>query len=603
MNDRGFFSRLGAALTTVRVVVSNVLFLVLVVVVLLLLFSRPSVVVVPHDSALVLNPRGALVDQRAITDSLASLFSPETDAAREVEVGDLLKAVDRAAADDRITMLVLRLDQLEGVSPGYASTIGAAVGRFRAAGKQVVAYGNYFSQGQYLLASFADAVYMHPMGQVLLPGYGGNNLYFKGLLDKLNVKVNIFRVGRYKEFVEPWTRSDMSDDAREANQALVDGLWANYADVVQANRKLPPGAFEHYTQSFPEALTAAGDPGTAAVEALLVDELLTPDAARSRIASVVGYNEQGEINGIGYRDYLGATSDSSSDADAKIGVITATGPVVTGSSRGAIAADRIIEQIRRVRRDEDMVALVLRLNTPGGSSFASELIRQELELVQLAGKPVVVSMSNVAASGGYWISSTADRIVAQPTTITGSIGVFGIVPTFEKTLDHIGVSTDGVATTPLSGADPFAGLTPAVSEILQAGVEQTYDQFVNLVARGRNMPPEKVNAIAQGRVWIGSKALELGLVDELGTLADAVRSAASLAEVEEYEEVKVSAPLTARELLLKELLDNDASTADVNAPLLDRLSPLWRTLLLLDDPRYTYALCETCGGLTRAGWW
>jgi protease IV len=599
VSRKGFWSRVGAALTTLRVFVANALFVLLLLFVLFLMFSGSGVIVVPEKSALVINPRGILVDQRTITDSLGSLLSGDGPG-REVELNSLLTAVERAAEDDRISMLVLRLEQLEGISPGYAETLGQAIRKFSEAGKETVAYGNVYSQGQYHLASFADAVFLHPMGQVLLPGYGGNNLYFKDLLEKLKVNVHVFRVGRFKEFVEPYTRMDMSPEAREANQTLVDSLWQYYSQQVIANRRLSPAQFESYTQEFPRQLQAAGSMATAALENLLVDELLTPDAMRSRIASQVGYDDQGEINGIGYTDYLAASRELNLGGGQQIAVITASGPIVAGKTPGAIAADQMIEMIREVRRNGDLEALVLRLDTPGGSSFASELIRQELELLQLAGKPVVVSMSNVAASGGYWIASTTDRIVAQPTTITGSIGVFGLVPTFENSLSAIGVGTDGVATTPLSGADIAAGLTPAMTEILQTNVEITYKQFLNLVARGRDMTPEQVDEIAQGRVWIGSRAQELGLVDELGNLQDAIVAAAGLAGLDDYGVQYLSVPMSAREMLLREFLDDGVTSAAAlnQHPLFAQLSAAWRLLNALDDPLDSYALCESCPSLS-----
>ena len=247
---KGFWARLGSGLTTLRVFVTNVIFLILMMFILGALFSSSGVVVVPDNSALVLNPRGVLVDQRAITDSLASLLSPDS-GGREVELGALVSALERAAEDDRITMLVLRLDRLQGVSPGHADTLGKAVQAFRETGKETLAYGNFFSQGQYQLASYAESIYLHPMGQVVLPGYGGNGLYFKELLDKLNVNINIFRVGKYKEFVEPYTRSDMSAEAREANQVLIDALWSHYSDRIIANRDISLSEFNDYTQNLP----------------------------------------------------------------------------------------------------------------------------------------------------------------------------------------------------------------------------------------------------------------------------------------------------------------------------------------------------------------
>ncbi len=612
MSEIGFWKRLGRILDTLRVVVVNTFFVLFLLILGAALFSSSDSVTVPDNSALVLNLRGALVEERSMTGSLGDLLTPDN-GVRDIEVGTVIAALERATTDDRIRMAVLRLDQLQGVSPGHAVAIGNALRRFSAQDKQVVAYGMFFSQAQYLLASHADAIYMHPMGQVLLPGYGGNQIYFNELLNTLHVNMHIFRVGRYKEFVEPYTRNDMSDEARAANQALVDDLWSQYASQVLDNRDIDAATFEQYTQAFPERLGAAGDMATAAIEAYLVDELMTPDQVRARIADTVGYTDEGEFNGIGFAQYLRGTSDATEDAEGAVGVITASGPVVTGRSRGMIASDRVIELIRQARRDDALDALVLRIESPGGSSFASELIRQELELVQLEGKPVVVSMGAVAASGGYWIAATADRIVAEPTTITGSIGVFGILPTFEKSLAQIGVNTDGVATTPLAGADPLSGLSEQYADILQTNVEHTYELFINLVARGRDMAPDAVDEIAQGRVWMGTRALELGLVDTLGNLDDAVAAAAELAGISTWEQRKLTSPMSTRELLLRELTsaglvlgplswlgaDRDpvAATplvAPLVAPLVDRLERAWQVLATLDDPRHSYALCGHC---------
>jgi protease-4 len=385
----------------------------------------------------------------------------------------------------------------------------------------------------------------------------------------------------------------MSAEAREANQALLDGLWQHYTAQIVDNRQLPADVFRSYTQDFPTALNSAGSMATAAIEGLLVDELLTPDALRSRVAAVVGYSERGEFNGIGFTDYLAAIGPKQPGSGSQVAVITATGPVVSNRMRGALSAEQIIPLIRQARQDDAISALVLRINTPGGSSFASELIRQELELLQLSGKPVVVSMSNVAASGGYWIAATTDHIVAQPTTITGSIGVFGIVPTFENSLAEIGIATDGVGTTPLSQADPFAGLTPAMTQLLQNNVEITYEQFLNLVARGRDMTVEQVDEVAQGRVWLGDRALELGLVDQLGDQHDAISMAAELAGISDYSVRQIRTPMSAREMLLQELFGEENSLLPEH-PLFDRLSAAWRQLATLEDPAHTYALCEGC---------
>jgi protease-4 len=591
-NNEGFWARLGRGITRLRNFLVNGLFLLVVLILLISLFSddRPEV---PDDSALLVNPRGVLVDERSIVDPLTRFFSPN--APGEVTLQEITGALERAAEDERIRLAVLDLDELQGVSAGQAALIGDAIGAFQEQGKEVIAYGAAFSQSQYLIASYADAVYLHPMGQLLLTGYGLNQLYFKELLDSIHVNLHIFRVGKYKEFIEPYTRTDMSEEARMANQALVDELWNFYAARIMENRELSQDTFDRVTQSLPEVLAQMGDLPTVAVEHHLVDELLTHDQARARVAAEVGYAPDGGFTRIGLRDYLKASNgDLDPGGTPAVGVISAQGPILMGrQTRGVIAAETTMELIRRARQDEDIRAVVLQVNSPGGSAFASELIRQELELLQLAGKPVVASMSNVAASGGYWIAATADRILARPTSITGSIGVFGLFPTFEESLAEIGVSSDGVGTTPLSRAlNPFAALPVDMASILQLNVERTYEQFINLVARGRDMTPEAVDEVAQGRVWTGLRAKDLGLVDDLGGLDDAIGLAAELAELEDYGVERLRPALSAREALLSSL--GEIRSGLVAHPLWRHLSELERLVRGLNDPNHGYALCESC---------
>jgi protease-4 len=390
----------------------------------------------------------------------------------------------------------------------------------------------------------------------------------------------------------------MSEEARQANRELVDGLWDRYSDAVIDNRDLDPAGFERYSQQFDEVLQETnGDLARLAVEYGLVDELLTPDQARVRIADKVGYDHEGDFRGVAMADYVQATVDQSgAGADKRVGVITAEGAIVDGDARGGvIASDRIIALIRRAREDETVAALVLRLNSPGGSAFASELIRQELELTQLSGKPVVVSMGPVAASGGYWIASTADAIVAEPTTLTGSIGVFGIVPTFDEGMAAIGVRNDGVRTSPLSNISPLLPINEPTARILQASVEHTYERFINLVARGRDLSPEQVDAIAQGRVWIGTRALDLGLVDALGNREAAVNQAVELAKLDDFRIKHIEEPVSPRELLLRELMGAVGIEPPLAGnPLLQSLSEAGSLLNSLNDPRHVYALCEAC---------
>ena len=594
MAKRGKFGRIGAYLTRARNFTMNTLFIVLLLFVLFALIDAFETPAVPEGGALVLNPKGVMVEEAIPPDPFRDLWMAET--APEADIHELVRAINEAARDDRIGMIVLDLDDLGWASAAHAESLGAALARFREAGKETVAIGNAYSQGQYAIASHADAVYMHPDGSIYLPGYGAFQAYFKGLFDELKLNVHVFRVGEYKEAVEPFTRNDMSASAKEANQALVDGLWATYRQRIVANRELDDESFDRYSAGFDAALAATeGDTARAALESGLIDELMSADQMRSHIADRVGRNEGGDFKGIGYKTYLEAVGPRQAAPD-NIGLIFARGILRMGDDRNAAAADNLVDLIRQAREDAAVQALVLRVDSPGGSAFASELIRQELELTQLAGKPVVVSMGSVAASGGYWISSTADRIVAHPTTITGSIGIFALLLTLEDSLASIGVHTDGVGSSPLSGAlDPARGLNEPMQRVLQSNIEHGYRKFVNLVARGRDMSPAAVEEVAQGRVWLGSRALEIGLVDDLGGLSDAVEAAAGLAELTDYGVKRFSKPLSARDVLIQQLMESTA-TARPN-----RLSGLLREARnmadALNDPMHAYAICETCLGL------
>lgn len=632
MNDTqrpGIWSRIGRALTLIRVILSNLLFFGLLLVLIAFLMRSDRTVIVPDGAALLINPAGAVVEQPALFDPLQQWFSPGA-LSGETALRELLLALESAAGDDRIEMVLLDLDDLEILSLTHADALGQALLEFRDSGKPVVAYGGYFDQAQYLLASHADELYMHPYGQVMLPGFTVRQMYFKELLDRLKVNVHVFRVGVYKEFVEPYIRTDMSAEARVANQTLIDTLWNHFRDRVRVNRQMDPERFERYTQQYDEALLETrGDSARLALEYQLVDELLTPDQARARVGERVGFDADGELNGIDFAAYLRARGSAEGRLERRpqVGVITAQGPIMpSGQARGVIAADRLVELIRQAREDSSVGALVLRVHTPGGSSFASELIRQELEITQLSGKPVVVSMGPVAASGGYWIAATADAIVAEATTVTGSIGVFGILPTFEDSLASIGVQTDGVTTSSLGSMDLLSPLEDATARVLQAGTDHAYRQFIHLVARGRDLTVPQVEELAEGRIWLGSSALELGLIDRLGDEQTAVALAAELAGLEDFGLKRIEAPLSARERLLRELtggVSGPVSGTSVpgvtgvlaqlwpgneigapwRAPALTRqVGDLWMLLNGPNDPRNTYALCETCSLPGAASW-
>jgi protease-4 len=583
---------IGRGLTAARVFTANLLFVLFVLFVLAIMFSGGGRVTVPDKGALVLAPEGTIVEQTSQSSPFEALIGG-SEVAGETRYQDLIDALDAAKDDARISVIVLDLEHLTGVSPAHLGGIGDGLAAAKAAGKEIIAVGDYYTQGQYYLASFADAIYMHPMGQVLLTGFGAFQSYYKDLLDRLKVKVHVFRVGAYKAAVEPYTRTDMSAEAREANKAMIDELWQDYVERVAANRKLTQGQMGDYIQHYDELLKAtAGDMARVALEHGLVDELISRDEMRDKLVAKVG-EEEHTFRQIGYADYLRIVHRVPAPAENEVGVVVASGMILPGDQpRGTIGADSLTELLRSARADERVKAVVLRVDSPGGAALSSEVIRQEVEQIQLAGKPVVVSMGSVAASGGYWISATADEIWAAPTTVTGSIGIFGLVPTFEDSLAAIGISRDGIGSAPLAGAlDPFSGVSEPMGKILQANVESGYRRFLDLVARGRDMLPERVDAIGQGRVWTGRKALELGLIDGLGQLPDAVAAAAKRAKIEDYRVKFIEKPLTAREQLLKQIAESlgFASTARWS-----QWTHALTQLTRLEDPLHTYTLCDAC---------
>ena len=596
MNKPGIFRRVGAFLTSARNFTLNALFLLFLVIALFAVLDAFESPPVPAGGALLINPEGAMVEESRAFDPFSGFLGG--DELMEADIHEIVRALDHAAEDDRIKMVVLKLDDLASASAAHAELLGAALSRIRGAGKQVVSVADNYSQSQYAIASHADGVYMNPEGAVLLFGYGAYPPYFKGLFDNLKLDVHVFRVGEYKSAVEPFIRDDMSDPAREANQALVDGLWATYRQAVLDNRQLDAEPFDRYTNAFDQALAQAnGDTARAALESGLVDELMSADQMRANIAATVGWDGDGNINGIGYRRYLRALGPST-EQSGNIGLVFLRGVIQMGDDRDAAAAENLVELIRKARKDDSVKALVVRVDSPGGSAFASELIRQELELVQLAEKPVVVSMGSVAASGGYWVSATADRILAQPTTITGSIGIFALLVGMERAMSEIGVTSDGVGSTPYSGGfNPLRPLGEPMRRVMQASIDHGYDQFINLVARGRDMTPEAVDAVAEGRVWLGSRALELGLIDGLGDLSDAVAEAAKLANLDDYSTKRFSTPLSPRDVLIQQLMDV-AGISPTPVPLADVLSEANMLLKSFNDPRHTYAICEPCLSLT-----
>lgn len=619
MARRGWLARLGGAITRLRHFVGNLLFVLLLLVVLSALLGRCQSVQLPAQGALVIDPAGAVVESPALPDPIQGFLNPQLQVG-QVAIDDLVRAIDLGREDSRINLLVLRLDEVSYLSLTHAEQLADAVARFRAAGKRVEAYGYAYEQVPYLVASQANAVYLHPMGQLMLPGLASYRLYWKGLLDKLDLEVEVFRVGTYKSFVEPYLRQDMSALVREETLGTLTGLWDRMLDRIGANRDLDPAAVRQFADGYVEAIrSTGGDLARAALEANLVDELLTEDEANARLADTAGKRAADGYVGTSYDQYLAVAGPRLPPSAPYVSVLTLEGSIVLSApGGGAIGAEEVSEQLRAVARDDSARALVLRVNSPGGSSFASELIRKELELLQVRGKPVVVSMGPTAASGGYWISATADEIVAEPTTITGSIGAFSIFPSAQAALAEAGVTSDGVATTPLAGGlSPVRGLNDTLRAVLQQSLEQVYEQFANLVARGRHLDPEVVATLAGGRIWTGTQALERGLADHLGGMELALERAAELASLEDPGVRYLVPERSARSALMAQLLDMamgfggssvEASPLSVagilralagqsalgaESELARSLAPLM-LLLAEQDPRGVFSYCQTC---------
>ena len=587
------FSGISRVFAFARVALANLLVLLVVVVVILMFSSGTGRVEVPQGSALLLETGGTIVEQAGGQDPLVLLTGASF---RETPLKDILSAIDKAQGDDRINALVLDTSSLGYVAPAQLEVIGDALESFRAGGKTIVAKSDFYNRDQYYLASFADEVIMHPLGEVALTGYGRYRYYYGGLLDKLNVNVHVFRVGTYKAFVEPYTRTGMSDEARQANQAMVDRLWHDFVQRVAGNRDLEASKLVAYANQYDELLHGTGgDTARLALEYGLVDTLLDPVALSDHLEDLTGGGDSFAHVALG--DYV--DPDLPPLFGESVAVIPLTGTIVMGAApRGFIGSDTVAALLKDVREDSRIAAVVLRIDSGGGSAFASELIRAEIARIQAEGVPVVVSMGGTAASGGYWIAATADEIWAAPTTVTGSIGIFALVPTFEEALGDIGINRDGVATGPFVGAlDPVGGVGDAMARALQSNVEYGYRRFIDLVARGRSLAPEDVDAIAQGRVWLGAEAMAHGLVDKLGHLDDAIASAAAFANLDDYQVRFVERPLSTQELLMQQFLDGiglEPAAGKLRGVLGGSLVRELSVLGSLGDPQHLYAICEAC---------
>ncbi len=532
----GFFKGVWRGLDGLR----RILHLIL----LLLIFGfiigalRGSLPNLPGHAALFIQPWGSIVEQRS-GDPITIAFNQARGGGNDQTLlWDLTDSIRAAARDRRVGAIVLHLDYLSGGGQPTLEEVVAAMREFRASGKKILAYGTAFTQSQYYLAAHADEVYLDPLGEVLIDGYERYRMYYKGLLDKLAVDVHLFRVGDFKSAAEDMVRKDMSVEDRTESLAYLKGLWTAYKTAVGAARKLDPEMIEQYANGYIDALrTNAGDSARVALEAGLVDGLKTEDEVSERVMELVGADESGNTYPlIAFQDYSrvqNAERQLHKPGQQRVGVVVATGQILDGEQPpGTVGGLTAAALLREARDDENVAAVVLRVNSPGGSVLASEQIYRAVASIRAAGKPVVVSMGDVAASGGYYVAAPANRIFASATTITGSIGIYSAVPTFDRTLDKIGVTVDGVGTTALSGKLRLdRPLDPALRDYVQLSIERGYEVFLGHVAEGRSKTRDEVNAVAQGRVWTGTDALGHGLVDTLGGYRDAVSAAAQLANL------------------------------------------------------------------------
>ena len=531
---RSFFSGFWRLLDASRRVLLNLIFLLLIVA---LVWALTNVGPKPlgDKTALVLALAGPIVEQRSGNLRDTALAQARGEVQERTQLRDVLSVLDAAAKDPKITQVVLVLDDFRGAGLSTLREVAAALQRFRVSGKPVIAWGSRYDQRQYYLAAQASEVLLHPMGLVMLEGYGGYRNYYRDAFDKLGVSANVIRVGKYKSFGEPYFANAPSKEALEADSLLYNGLWTTYTNGVEPARKLPAGSIALAIAELPQRFAAVGgDAAKLALSEKLVDGLKTRDELRTMMIERGAKDDDGKsFRQVSFGDYL-ARQKTPATGDV-VAVVVAEGEIVEGdAAAGSVGGRSTAELVRKAREDDKVKAVVLRVNSPGGSAFGSELIRRELELTRAAGKPVVVSMGDVAASGGYWISMAADEVIADAATITGSIGVFAMLPTGDKALDKIGVHTGGVTTTWLGGSgDPRRPLDPRFAALVQANLDRMYADFTAKAAVARKTTPQKIDAVAQGRVWSGAQARERGLIDRLGSYGDALKSAAARAKLED----------------------------------------------------------------------
>jgi protease-4 len=577
----------------IRNFVLNFVFVLLFVGFVAVLFSDKEQVEVGAKTALVLNLKGDLVEEKQWVDPVEQAISETTGSEEErpeILVRDLVKVIEAASKDDRIKLMVLTLSDLGGASLDKLQLVGGALEKFKASGKKVYATGAYYSQNQYFLASYADSINLNPMGAVILEGYGSYPMYYKAALEKLQISTHVFKVGTYKSAVEPFTRNDMSPEAKEANSVWLNELWQNYKQQVAARRGFAVDNFdETFARLYQRIEAANGDMTQYALDAKLVDTIKTREAFRQDLIAIVGEDEDNHTFAqISYQEYHSLVVPPfpvNNPLTDKVALVVARGAIVDGNVKAGM----------------------LRIDSGGGSAFASEQIAEEIRLLKAAGKPVIASMGAVAASGGYWIAAPADVIFASPTTITGSIGIFALFHTGEKAMSTLGLNVDGVGTSELagfsSGLPLFKGLPIDASKLLQRTIENGYDEFITHVSTTRNIDKAQVDKIAQGRVWTGQTGLELGLVDKLGTLDDAIAAAAEKASLKQFDVQLFEQEMSEQEKILAQLfgsakamglLPEHAVSLTPVQKLMKQLDQELKVLNQFNDPNGLYSVCFAC---------
>src|SRR5450631_1527432 len=603
---RGFFGLTWRILEGIRKVLHLALMLVIFGFVLAALHT--SIPIVPRSAALVISPQGELVEQLS-GDSVRRAFGEASGGPDpETLLRDVTDAVTAAKTDSRIKLIVLDLDELGASGLSKLQEIGAALRDFRASGKRVIAMGDFYSQAQYYLAAQAGEIYLDPMGEVSVHGFSYYRMYFKDAIDKLQIDSNVFRAGTFKSYTDQFSRSDMAPSEREETSLWLESLWSAHSQDVTRARSLPATALKDFIAAQPASVQAVnGDMAKMAMQRGLVTALKSRRQVADDLKGLVGEDASNHsFNGIGMNQYLAAVRSKhvlKAKSDSKVGIVVASGEIFDGRQLpGKIGGESTSDLLREARFDRAVKTVVLRVDSPGGSEFASEKILREVQALRKAGKPVVVSMSTYAASGGYYIAAAANQIFASPTTITGSIGVFSYIPTFQRTLEKLGIKVDGIGTTPLAGELRLdRALGPAAKQILQASVDHAYAQFLKRVADGRKKSVEEIDKIAQGRVWAGLDAQRIGLVDHLGVLKDASDAAAKRAQLgTDYDVDYIEPELSLREELLMQIrsegvrvgrLAGIVSQRSEVERILDPLLEQARAITKLKDPRGLYSYC------------